>query len=150
VNQIQRYEVYAYWIGARTGAVGPKEIDQPIHFSSPVAFGGQPGYWTPEDMLIAAVASCYVATFSTMAQLSKFEFVELGISVTGELTQADEGWKFRSIVIRPKLTIADETNRERAERLLQKAGRGCLVARSLLARVTLEPAIHVAELAGVR
>ena len=145
MNQTQCYEIDAHWSGGRTGDVGPKEIDQPIRFSAPVEFGGEPGHWTPEHLLVAAVASCYAATFSAMARLSKFEVVELGVSVTGEMTKGDSGWRFTDITIRPRLIIADEANRERAERLLEKAERGCLVTRSLSARISLESLVHLAE-----
>jgi peroxiredoxin-like protein len=145
VIQTQRYAVDAHWNGDKTGDVGPKEIDQPIRFSAPVEFGGEPSHWTPEHFLVAAVASCYVATFTAMARLSKLEVVELGISVTGEMSKWDDGWRFTAVTIHPRLIISDVADRERAERLLVKAERGCLVARSLSAKISLQPVVHLAE-----
>jgi len=42
------------------------------------------------------------------------------------------------------LTIAAESERERAVRLLEKAERSCLISRSLRSEVRMEPVIEVA------
>ncbi len=138
VEQRYSYHVNAHWTGARTGSVRPDKVNVPMFFSVPPEFGGEGGHWTPEHMLIAAVASCYVGTFSTIAQMSKFEFLDLDVTVNGTLAREDDGWRFSEIVICPKLVLADEDKRERGERLLKKAERSCLVVRSLSAITTLQ------------
>jgi len=145
MEQVHSYRVDGNWMGARIGAVSPHEIDQPVHFSSPPEFGGEAGHWTPEHMLVAAVASCYLATFSAMARNSKLEFLDLGVTVYGTLTMEPAGWRFNEIVICPRLTLADDSKRERAERLLLKAERSCLIARSLSANFSLQATVHIAE-----
>lgn len=145
MEQTHSYRVDGSWMGSRIGAVSPHEIDQPVHFSSPPEFGGEGGHWTPEHMLVAAVASCYLATFSAMARNSKFEFLDLGVTVYGNLAMEPAGWRFSEIVICPRLTLDDDSKRERAERLLQKAERGCLIARSLSATVSLQATVHTTE-----
>jgi peroxiredoxin-like protein len=137
------YTVNAHWTGARTGSVKPEQMKLPVFFNAPPEFGGEAGHWTPEHMLMAAVASCYVATFSAIAQNSKYEFLDLEVAVEGLLVKEEKGWRFVEIIIRPKLAISDAAREERGIRLLQKAERGCLIARSLSAKISLEALVHV-------
>ncbi|MBV8206170.1 MAG: OsmC family protein [Acidobacteria bacterium] len=139
------YTVNGHWTGARTGSVSPEEITLPVFFSAPAEFGGEPGHWTPEHMLVAAVASCYLTTFSAMAQNSKLRFLDLELSVHGTLTKDPEGWRFTEFCIQPTITLENDADEDRAIRLMQKAERTCLIARSLSARVLLQPEIQAAE-----
>ena len=143
VESIYTYTANAHWTGARTGSVTPEEMKLPVFFNAPPEFGGEAGHWTPEHMLMAAVASCYVATFSAVAQNSKFEFFDLEVAVDGILKKEDAGWRFTEVIIRPTLTIGNAAHEERGNRLLQKAERGCLIARSLSAKVSLEPCVQI-------
>jgi peroxiredoxin-like protein len=145
VEQTHSYTVNTHWTGKKTGTVTPAETPAPIFFDAPPEFGGEEGHWTPEHLLIAAVASCYVATFSAIAQMSKLEFSELAVSVEGKLTKEADGLRFTAITVRPSLLLANPADQDRALRLLQKAERGCLIARSLTAKTELAPKIMIAE-----
>ena len=79
------YQVSAAWESGRKGFVSAEGIDPSIRFSSPPEFKGEPGFWTPEHFLVAAVASCYVVTLYAMADLSKMEFFGLQLAVEGRL-----------------------------------------------------------------
>jgi organic hydroperoxide reductase OsmC/OhrA len=139
------YRVNASSTTVRNGIVASDEIEPPIAFSAPPEFQGEPGNWTPEHFLIASVAGCFVSTFSGMAHFSKFEFLSLEVGVEGVIGKDQEGWRFMQINVRPQLKIAQEKDRERANRLLEKAEKTCLVVRSLMSRVLLEPEILVEE-----
>lgn len=138
------YEVRAKCTKPRSGVVASDAVPRPISFSAPPELSGEPGVWTPEHFFIAAVVTCYVSTFSGMSEASKFPFVSLEVEADGVLEKQPEGWRFTEIKLHPSLKIAHENDRERATRLLQKAEQGCLVARSISARTTLEPTISVA------
>jgi organic hydroperoxide reductase OsmC/OhrA len=102
-----------------------------IHFTAPLQFGGVEDRWTPEDLLLSAVASCYTTTFRELAERSRFEYSDLEVEVQGSIQRADSGYQFSEIVMRPNLTILSEEGRERALVLLQKADALCLVSRAL-------------------
>lgn len=118
-------------------------VPRPITFSAPPEFLGETGVWTPEHLFVAALVTCFVSTFSGMADLSKFSFVGLEVEAEGVLEKDASGWKFVEVKLRPMLKIGREQDRERANRLLEKAERSCLVARSITAKVTSEPEIKV-------
>jgi organic hydroperoxide reductase OsmC/OhrA len=139
------YRVTATWEGGRRGRVSAEEIAPAIQFSTPPEFKGDPGYWTPEHFLVAAVGSCYVATFYALAQMSKLEFLGLELFVEGSLGKPEGKLRFTEIVLRPTLNIARFEDRELAHRLLDKAHEGCLIARSLICLVRLEPMVSFTE-----
>jgi peroxiredoxin-like protein len=144
METIHTYEVRAKSTRVRSGVVASDAIPQPIVFSAPPEFAGEARVWTPEHFFVAALAGCYVSTFSGMAEISKFNFGSLEVEAEGTLERDAGGWKFTEIRLRPTLKITREEDRERANRLLEKAERTCLIARSITARVSLEPTIKVA------
>ncbi len=116
-----------------------------IHFSAPPEFGGESGAWTPEHFLLAAAASCFVATFQAVARASKLDFQGIEVSVEGTIEKDGGGFRFTHLALRPVLIIRAEEERERALRLLEKSEKICLVARSLSSEFHLEPKILVEE-----
>ena len=143
------YRIRAKSSTLRSGEVASPTVPGSIEFSAPPEFLGRSGVWTPEDFFVAAVVTCYVSTFSSMADLSKFNFVSLEVEAEGRLERVEGAWKFVQVVLRPSLQITRESDRERAGRLLEKAEKGCLVARSITAQTILEPAITVSSLEPV-
>lgn len=137
------YRVSARWIGAENGLLEVEEVPIPIPFSAPAEFGGQSRLWTPEHLLLAAVASCFVTTFRAVARISKFEFDGLEITAEGTIGKPSGGWQFTSITLRTTLRVQQESGRERGLRLLEKAERSCLIARSLAVGVLLEASVEV-------
>ena len=141
---------YAYCVtailqGDRKGVLSADKINPQITFSAPPEFKGEPGLWTPEHFLVAAVASCFAVTFSAIAQLSRLDIMGLDLSVEGKLGKPEGKLRFVEIVMKPTLTILRNEDRERANRLLEKAEQGCLIARSLAFPVTMEPLVRLAE-----
>jgi peroxiredoxin-like protein len=139
------YTSTARWTRGRSGVAEAESVEQPIDFSAPVEFQGHAGKWTPEHFVAAAVAGCFVTTFIAIAEMSKFEVLSLEVKAEGLLEKIDHGFQFTRVTIRPELAIARESDRERALRLIEKAERSCLVARSLRGEVTVEPKVWVQE-----
>jgi len=135
------YGVSAHWTMHKRGIVEAESIPRTINFAAPPEFGGEPGLWTPEHLLLAAVSTCFTATFRAIAEFSKLEFGGLELNTHGEVAKQEGGLRFTRILLKPVLTIHDEKDRERAGRLLEKAERVCLVSRSLACTIVLEPKI---------
>jgi len=150
METVHRYRTTAHWSAHHTGIVEAEEIPRTINFSAPPEFGGDPGLWTPEHLLVAALATCFVSTFRAVAAASKLEVLSLATAVDGVLEKGQSGFSFTRYTLRPKLTIAREEDRERAGRLLAKAEDVCLVTRSLTGRVEMQAEILVGEAVPVR
>jgi organic hydroperoxide reductase OsmC/OhrA len=139
------YRVKAVSTIPRSGVATAEGIQPSITFSAPPEFQGVMGLWTPEHFLVAGVASCYVSTFSGISEISHFPYVSLNLETEGVLEKLDGALQFTKIILRPVLRIGSEDMKERALRILEKAEKGCLVARSLKCSVELQPEIVVAQ-----
>ena len=139
------YRVNAFGAGGRNGVIHAEGILPSISFSPPTEFLGEPGRWTPEHFLVAAVASCFVSTFSGIAEKSRFEFASFDLEAEGLLSNEEGMWRFTEIRLRPVVTILKEEDRDRAIRLLEKAEKSCLIARSLQFKVALFPRVKIEE-----
>jgi peroxiredoxin-like protein len=144
MDTTHKYRVAATSTAVRSGLATAEGIDPSIAFSAPPEFNGLAGHWTPEHFLVAAVASCFISTFSGMASNSNLEFNSLELETEGTVAKDQTGWRFQEVVLRPRLTIAHEKDKERGNRLLHKAEKNCLVSRSLVCPIILEPALMIA------
>jgi peroxiredoxin-like protein len=136
------YRTTSFWTGKRSGLVKAQTVPEVLNFSAPPEFEGTPGVWTPEHMLVGAVGACFITTFRAIADVSHFDFKRLEVEVTGTLEKTPEGLRFTQVIIKPELTLDEDTHKEQAFRLLEKAKRNCLISRSLSAETVLDPQVH--------
>jgi len=139
------YRAHAHWTMHKRGILDVEEIPRTINFAAPPEFGGEPGLWTPEHMLLGSVATCYVATFRAIAEASKLLCDRMEVFVEGTIEKQEGGFRFTQIVVKPTVGIEKEEDRERAERLITKAERACLISRSLSCAVTVNAKIEIEE-----
>jgi peroxiredoxin-like protein len=111
------------------------------YFAAPPQFGGLEGRWTPEDLLMTALASCFSTTLHAIADYSKFEYTDLQVEAEGTVSKTDAGYSFSEVTLRPTLTIPREDQRGRAVSLLRKAEALCLVSRALATTPKVETRI---------
>jgi peroxiredoxin-like protein len=137
------YRIKAFGAGGRNGVVQAEGVLSSISFSAPPEFLGEPGRWTPEHFLVAAVASCFVSTFSGIAEKSRLGFASFNLDAEGVLGNHDG--IFTEVKLRPAVTVLKEEDRDKAIHLLEKAEKSCLIARSLQFKVTLFPAVKIEE-----
>lgn len=115
-----------------------------IQTAPPVEFGGPGDAWSPETLLVAAVADCYILSFRAVASASKFDWLTLSCETSGTLDRQEKVTRFTEIVNRVHLKVAAGTTEETATRLLHKAEDICLVSNSLNAPVRLDIEIEFA------
>jgi peroxiredoxin-like protein len=140
-----QYHVVAWWTSGRTGIAKSDSAPNALHFTAPAQFGGLEGRWTPEDLLLSAVASCYTTTFRALADYSKFDYADLEVEVWGTVQKVESGYRFTLLTTRPTLSIANEDDHDRAVRLLEKTQELCLVLRALAISHGFEPRIEVSK-----
>jgi organic hydroperoxide reductase OsmC/OhrA len=116
-----------------------------VHFTAPPAFGGLEGRWTPEDLLLGAVASCYTTTFQAVAGYSNLEYMDLEVAVEATVCKQASGYGIERIVIRPKVAITDEEGERHALDVMKKAKSLCLVSRALGVDEEFDPAVEVVK-----
>ncbi len=121
------------------GAGGCIEVATPPEFPK-----GIPGIWSPEHLFTAAVSSCLMTTFLSIAENSKLEFTAFRCESEGKLEQVEGKFIMSEIILKPTVVIVNEKDRERAERVLQKSEAACLISNSIKSKVTMKSVIEVA------
>lgn len=108
----------------------------------PAEFDGPGDRWSPESLLLAAVADCYVLSFRTLAENSSLGWTELACRAEGVVDRADGGMRFTEIHLRVELALQGGQKVDRAQRLLERAEKICLVSNSLSTPVHLKTDIR--------
>lgn len=109
-----------------------------ITTDAPAEFGGPGDQWTPEGLLMAAVADCFALTFRAVANASKFEWLALRCEAQGTLDRVEKVTRFTDIKLNVSLTVPAGTAATQAERLLHKSEENCLITNSMTTIVTLD------------
>ncbi len=103
----------------------------------PVEFGGPGGRWSPESLLVAAVADCFVLSFRAVATASKLPWTSLQCAVSGTLDRVEGKTRFTTFTLHAKLTTPHGVDSDKAVRLLEKSESICLITNSLSAQTHL-------------
>jgi organic hydroperoxide reductase OsmC/OhrA len=138
------YNTNIEWKEDRKGILSSPELPLTFEVATPPQFPkGMEGIWSPEHLLTAAVGSCFMTTFLSIAENSKLNFTAFSCSAQGKLEQIETKLLITEIVLKPILTIQDVADKEKAERVLQKSEDACLISNSIKAKVLLETTIHI-------
>jgi peroxiredoxin-like protein len=136
-----------YTVVAAGGAEGDVALNSdglPVLASAaPAEFGGPGGRWSPETLLVAAVADCFVLTFLAIARASKVTWLSLRCEVEGTLDRVERATQFTGFVVRASLKLPAGANEEQALRLLERAEHSCLISNSLKGTSRLESTVEV-------
>lgn len=138
------YPLSVRWQDGRRGLASAPDGLPDLEVASPPQFGGPGGRWTPEHLFVGAATSCWLTTFLAIAEFSKLDFVAVEAAGEGFLERGDDNrFSITRIVLRPRVTVRREADRDRALRIVRKAEESCLVARSMRTAIVLEPDVGV-------
>lgn len=151
-----RYRVAVTWTGNRgEGTSGYRSYGRDhvvrvagkpdLAASADATFRGDADRHNPEDMLLAALASCHMLSYLHFA-------AEAGIVVTayedaaeGRMETAGNGGRFTDAVLHPQVTLAPGSDPARAQALHGEAHHACFIANSVNFPVRCEPRTIIAS-----
>jgi len=110
----------------------------------PLQFGGPGDQWSPETLLVAAVADCLILTFRAVARASKLSWLALDCSAEGVLDRVDGVSRFTQVHLHARLTLPAGGDIARGKSLLEKAEKACLITNSLKAEPVLTADVTIA------
>jgi organic hydroperoxide reductase OsmC/OhrA len=116
-----------------------------LQSAPPAEFDGPGDRWSPETLLVGAVADCFLLTFRAVARASRLSWRSLACDVTGTVDRVDGVTRFTAFDMTAHLVVPAGVDDEVARRALEKAERSCLIANSLNAPVTLTATVEIAE-----
>jgi organic hydroperoxide reductase OsmC/OhrA len=136
-----------YIVHARSEATGDVEVAAEglptLRTAPPVEFDGPGDRWSPESLLCAAVADCFVLSFRAIARASRLDWNSLEARVEGKLDKVDGVTRFTQMVVHATLRVPSGVDQDRATKLLEKAEQVCLITNSLVAESRLDPTVVV-------
>ena len=138
------YNVDISWRQDRMGEMSSPELQHAVDIATPPQFPkGIEGVWSPEHLFTAAVSSCLMTTFLAIAENSRLEFKNFECRSKGKLEQVDGKFLMTEVILEPKVTITNEADREKAERVLQKSEAACLISNSIKSKITMNTEIKI-------
>ena len=140
------YEVSVNWQADRKGVMSSPVLNTKIEVATPPQFPkGMEGIWSPEHLFVAAINSCLMTTFLSIAENSKLEFTSFDSKAIGKLEMVDGKYMMSAVTLIPLVTINDEQQKERAERVLQKSEANCLISNSVKSTIIFKPEIKITQ-----
>ncbi|MBL8059703.1 MAG: OsmC family protein [Chthonomonas sp.] len=146
---IHEYSAKVVWAGARDGSGNFKTGNGSAQdLRVPTEFGGPGGATNPEELLTAAVASCYSITFGIMAGMRKLAYTDLQTEAIGQVHQPNAAtFNFQKVILRPTITLAagsTDADVALAEDLAHKADAYCIITNAVRGKVEIavEPTIN--------
>lgn len=139
---------HRYTVSAAAAPEGDVALESPrlpaIASAPPAEFDGPGDRWSPETLLAAAVADCFVLTFRAIARAGKLPWVSLACEVEGTLERVDRVSRFTRFQVRARLRVPAGGDAEQARGLMERAEQACLITNSLNAEIHLEAEVEMA------
>lgn len=129
------FEVKLNWLTGCRGILSAKDAEGSVHVATPPEFGGEGKPWSPEHLFLSSISSSYMATYLLFAKKLGFEIANFECNTIGQILLVDGKYKFTKIDLFPKIFIADESVREKANQAVEKTHKYCLITNSVNAAV---------------
>ncbi|GAA4812996.1 OsmC family protein [Nocardioides caeni] len=150
------YALELTWQGNRgSGTSGYRDYDRDVLLSAEgkpdlegsadPTFRGDASRWNPEELLVAALAQCHLLSYLHSAVRHGITVTSYDDSPVGTMIQVDQGGRFTSVTLRPRVMITDPAQVDLALEIHAEASENCFIAASVAFPVRHEPVIEVAR-----
>lgn len=125
------------------------EHKPPLLGSADAAFRGDPARWTPEELLVAAVAQCHLLWYLHLCAsqgviVTSYRDDPIGLMVEDVDVGSPHGLRggaFRSVTLRPTVEVADSSMLDAALLLHGEVEPLCFIARSVRFPIYRQPRV---------
>ena len=140
------YEVSVNWQMERKGVLSSPVLNSTIEVVTPPQFPkGINGIWSPEHLFVAAINSCLMTTFLSIAENSKLEFTGFESKALAKLEMSDGKYMVSEVVLMPVVSIKNIEQKERAEKVLLKSEVNCLISNSVKTKIVFKSEIKISK-----
>ncbi|MFN8359228.1 MAG: OsmC family protein [Candidatus Kapaibacterium sp.] len=155
MNKQHTYTLTNTWTGNRgTGTNDYRAYDrshrieadekQAIEASSDPAFRGDRTKFNPEEFLLASLSSCHMLWYLHLCADAGVIVVDYVDTPAGTMVEVPQGGgHFTGVVLRPVVTVTEESMVEQAHQLHSQAHAKCFIANSMNFSVEHQPLIVV-------
>ncbi len=151
MNRKHRYAVTNRWkgyLGSGTSAYTAYSRDHELSAagkgasipgSSDPIFRGNPSRYNPEELLVGALSACHMLVLLHLCADAGIVVTDYVDEAEGEMDEHGDSGEFVRVVLRPSMTITDESRIGDAIALHRRAHELCFIARSVNFPVECEP-----------
>ena len=154
MSQSHLFEGTLRWTGPAHEADGKLQLARafridfpgraPIEGSSPSVFNGDDGRHNPETLMVASLMACHHLTYVAVCERSGVKLAAYSDRGTGTLAIKDGKMRMVEVVLRPRVTVVDAAQVERARSLHEKAHANCFMSNSVNFEVRIEAEVTAA------
>ena len=138
-----QFEARTLW---RKGAAGVTPSNHRIEFTGRPAieasaapqYRGDPARVNPEELFLAALASCQMLTYLALAARAGIDILAYDDHAQATLAIADRKMRITEVRLRPHITLAAGADEAKARALVEAAHDGCFIANSVACAVRVE------------
>jgi peroxiredoxin-like protein len=112
-----------------------------IATDAPKEFDGPGDKWSPEALLIAAVADCFILTFRAIARGSGVDWHAIDCDATGKLDRVERVNRFTDIELNVRVSVPAGADHEKVIKVLHKSEQSCLITNSMSCEISLNTEI---------
>ena len=153
MSETYRYRAMVAWTGST--AVGYDHYDRAhalhcppagteLAMSGDPAFRGDSARLNPEQLLLAAAASCQLLAFLAVAARARIDVLDYEDDAAADMPEDDLPMRITAIRLRPRITVAPGTKTERVHKLVALAHQECFIANSLRSEMDVQATVVVA------
>lgn len=118
-----------------------------LHLTTDNIFYGDRSKLNPEDLLVAAVSSCHMLSYLYLCAMEGVVVIAYEDHASGVMIENEAGGgSFKEVVLNPRVTVANPSMIEQANRLHHKAHEICYIANSVNFGVKNNPVCEAQEL----
>src|SRR5580693_1184353 len=151
-----RYAVSLIWNGnLGTGTSGYRDYSRDyeigadgkaaIHGSADPAFRGDASRWNPEELLVAALSACHKLWYLHLCAEAGIAVLSYVDHAEGEMEETPDGsGRFTRVTLRPRITVAADSDMGLAREIHHAAHTKCFIANSVNFPVQHAPEITAA------
>jgi peroxiredoxin-like protein len=133
------FDVNLRWTEVHGKGVGEIQTDDlALELSGPESMGGRGVGTNPEELLVCAVSSCYIATLYGVLRRRRLPVESLAVSASGTVTGFPGRARFAGIIVNPTILGADLTRRQEYEAAATTAHDRCFIGHALAPDVAYE------------
>ncbi|HEX6179633.1 MAG TPA: OsmC family protein [Chitinophagaceae bacterium] len=135
-NRQFQFAVDLNWLEENRGIITSDMVSSKLFVSPPSCFGGDGIDWSPEDLLLSAISSCFMTTFLYFANRMELEISRLECHTSGVVETVEGKLRFTDLHVEPKIYVAFAEGQEKAVEVLKKTQEYCLISNTVNIPVT--------------
>lgn len=114
-----------------------EQLNTQVDVAIPPEFAGPGGGHSPEDLYAMALTNCFIATFKVFAEKSRLNFQNIKIQSVLSVDRNEKGQPWMS-KIHLNIELTGVSQKENAQRLLEKTSQSCMILNSVLTEKTFD------------